>query len=89
MRRRRLSHGRGWALGLAACLVMTACGPGVRAVDDQVGVVPDGPQPAETVRFAPAAIPVMGQANAGDFDLGLLFDQQVFGRADRPGGRHQ
>ncbi|MFM7135576.1 MAG: hypothetical protein ACKO1M_00700 [Planctomycetota bacterium] len=60
---------------------MTACGPGVRAVDDQVGVVPDGPQPAETVRFAPAAIPVMGQANAGDFDLGLLFDQQVFGRA--------
>jgi hypothetical protein len=82
MMRRPGSHRRGAAAGLAICLVTAACGGRARAVDDQVGAVPDGPQPAETVRFAPAGnVQVMGGVRAGDYDLGLLFDQQVFGRS--------
>jgi hypothetical protein len=80
MMRRPGSHRRGAAAGLAICLVAAALGGRVWAVDDQVGAVPDGPQPAETVRFAPAGnVQVMGGVRVGDYDLGLMFDQGVFG----------
>ena len=73
---------RGPAAGLSVALVMAAWGGGARAADDQVGDTPDAVQPAETVRFAPAGnVQVMGLARPADYDLGLLFDQQAFGRA--------
>jgi len=81
MMRRPTRQRRGWAAGRVVCLLAAACG-GARAVDDQVGPVPDGPQPVEAVRFAPAGnVQVMGQARGGEYDLELLFDQQVFGRS--------
>jgi hypothetical protein len=85
MMRRPGSHRRWAAAGLAICLVAAALGGRVWAVDDQVGAVPDGPQPAETVRFAPAGnVQVMGGVRVGDYDLGLMFDQGVFGLSRAP-----
>jgi hypothetical protein len=76
------SHRRGLAAGLSVALVMAARGSGVWAADDQVGDVPDAAPPAETVRFAPAGnVQVMGLVRPADYDLGLMFDQQVFGRS--------
>ena len=76
------THRRGLAAGLAVALVMAAWGGGARAADDQVGDTPDAVQPAETVRFVPAGnVHVMGLARPADYDLGLLFDQQAFGRS--------
>lgn len=79
MMRRPTRQRRGWAAGPVVCLVAAAWG-GARAVDDQVGPVTDGPQPAETVRFAPAGNVQVMDGRAGEYDLGFLFDQQVFGR---------
>ena len=81
MMRRLTRQCLGWAAGPVVCLIAAACG-GAWAVDDQVGPVSDGPQPVEAVRFAPVGnVQVMGQARGGEFDLELLFDQQVFGRS--------
>lgn len=82
MIRRPASQRRGRAAGLTACLVVAAWSGASRAVDDQVGPVPDGPPRPEVVRFAPVGnVQVMGQVRGADYDLGLLFDQQVFGRS--------
>lgn len=81
MMSRPASQRRGWAAGPVVCLVAAACG-GARAVDDEVGPVADGPQPVEAVRFAPVGnVQVIGQVRGGEYDLELLFDQQVFGRS--------
>lgn len=83
MRRRLTSHCRGPVVGVAISLLGVACCGDAWAVDDQVGDVRGEAQPAETVRFAPAGnlqVLGMGGDRPGDYDLGLLFDQQVFGR---------
>lgn len=72
------SHRRGAAPLFVALAVAAG---GVRAADDRVGEAAADAQPAETVRFAPVNVQGMGLARPGDYDLGLLFDQQVFGRA--------
>lgn len=77
----RPNHRPGAAVVLVA-LVLAA--GGLRAADDRIGEAGDEAQPAETVRFAPVNVQGMGGmglARPGDYDLGLLFDQQVFGRA--------
>jgi hypothetical protein len=64
------------------CLVAAVSGGGGRAADDQVGAVTGDAQPAETVRFAPAGnVQFGGRVLPADYDLGELFDQQVFGRS--------
>lgn len=81
MMRHVLGSRRGLACGLATALVLAVRGD-AWAADDQVGVGPDDPHPAETVRFAPVGnVQVMAMAGPTDYDLGLLFDQQVFGRS--------
>lgn len=81
MRARVTGRRRGPAVAAAWFLVVAACG-GLRGADDRVGAAAAGEQPEEIVRFAPAGnVQVIGQGIPKEYDLGLLFDQQVFGRS--------